>query len=148
MRIRKKKWGICAAVLLVFCVSATYGYFSDIVTVKNQIAVGDVNIILKEYEQTSGVESPYTNPKTVFPGDVVSKIPRITNEAQPCWIRAQISYMNDREELEGLSDDRTRGCEDRESKCVRCIGLWECEARSNPLNLDRKICEIYDAREE
>lgn len=109
MRIRKKKWGICAAVLLVLCVSATYGYFSDIVTVKNQIAVGDVNIILKEYEQTSGVESPYTNPKTVFPGDVVSKIPRITNEAQPCWIRAQISYMNDREELEGLSDDRIQG---------------------------------------
>ena len=42
----------------------------------------------------------YNNKGDVLPGAVVSKIPRITNRALPCWVRARILYTNDRKELE------------------------------------------------
>ena len=102
MRIRKKM--VLAAAGVILGISVTYGYFSDIVSVTNHISTGDVNIRLQEYQQKNGKEILYSNPKLVMPGDIVSKIPRISNLAEPCWIRAKISYENDRKELESLSD--------------------------------------------
>lgn len=109
MKIRKNRLAVCTAAMLIACVSATFGYFSDIVTVTNHIATGDVNISLKEYEVKEGTEISYTNSRIVLPGDVISKIPRITNHAMPCWIRARISYEQDKEELEGLSESNILG---------------------------------------
>lgn len=113
MKIRKKLMAVCAGAILITCVSAAYGYFSDIVTVTNHIATGDVNISLKEYEVKGGSDISYINPKCIMPGDVISKIPRITNHAMPCWIRARISYENDKAELEGLSDSNILGISDQ-----------------------------------
>ncbi|MDO4305694.1 MAG: TasA family protein [Eubacteriales bacterium] len=109
MKIRKKMMVAVLSAAIIAGISGTYGYFSDIVTVTNHIATGDVNISLKEYETKQGKETSYSNPKVVLPGDVISKIPRITNYAEPCWVRARISYENDREELEALSDDNLLG---------------------------------------
>lgn len=109
MKIPKKMVIAVLSASMIAGISGTYGYFSDIVTVTNHIATGDVNISLKEYEVKQGRETSYSNPKIVLPGDVISKIPRITNHAQPCWVRARISYENDNEELEALSDRNLLG---------------------------------------
>ncbi len=109
MKIRKRTMTALAAAAMLAGIAGTYGYFSDIVTVTNRIALGDVNISLNEYERKSGTEVSYTNPKVVLPGDVISKIPRITNHGEACWVRARIFYENDRKELEAFSDKNLMG---------------------------------------
>lgn len=108
-KIRKKL--IAAGIILFLLTGAAgaYAYFSDVVTVKNHISLGDVNIGLKEYELRDGEEVPYENDKMVSPGDSISKIPRITNFGEPCWIRARIAFGNSEEHLEGLSDENISG---------------------------------------
>lgn len=86
-----------------------YAYFEDSVTVTNHIKTGDVNIGISEYEIKNGREVPYENEKLVFPGDVLSKIPRITNYAEPCWIRARVEFGNSIPEQEGLSMENIKG---------------------------------------
>lgn len=89
--------------------SGAYGVFSDSVTVKNHVLTGDVNIDVKEYQKKHGKEFPYLNPKEIFPGDEISKIPRITNYGMPCWVRTKISFGNSEKEKEGLQDKNLKG---------------------------------------
>ena len=44
-----------------------------------------------------------------MPGDVVSKIPRIINAAQPCWVRVRVFCSDDGEDMEGLSYKEMKG---------------------------------------
>lgn len=83
---------------------AVYGSFSDSVKVNNHIAVGDVNIELEEYQKKGSTEVPYKKNQTILPGETHSKIPRITNYARPCWVRARICYENQKKEQEGFHD--------------------------------------------
>ena len=102
------KIAAAAAAMVFLGLTGAYGYFSDSLTVTNHIALGDVNIGLKEYQKKGSTEVLYTNPKTVIPGETISKIPRITNLAKPCWVRARITYKNDRKKeiiLEGFQDE-------------------------------------------
>lgn len=79
---------------------------------ENEITTGDAAITLVEYElDESGNERVYRDGKLVLPGQKVSKIVRIVNEAQPVWIRLQVTYEdaafdgNCRDELlEGIDD--------------------------------------------
>ena len=66
--------------------------FSGFCKNKNNLALGDVNISLKEYRRKNQREYPYQNPQIVLPGDTVSKIPRITNKAEPCWVRVWLGF--------------------------------------------------------
>lgn len=62
---------------------------------ENEITTGDVAISLAEYElDESGMEREYQDGKMVLPGQRVSKIVRIVNEAQPVWVRLQVRYEN------------------------------------------------------
>ena len=93
------KWilaGILTAGSIAMCVSA-YGKFSDSVTVTNHISTGDINISMKELEKKNGKEILYQNQKMVLPGDRISKIPRITNRSEPCWVRVKITYADNLE---------------------------------------------------
>ena len=98
---------VLAAALLG--ITGTYGYFSDTLKVTNHISLGDVNIGLQEFEKKGGIETPYQSPKTILPGEVLSKIPRITNYAMPCWVRARIFFENQNSEIEGLDDSMISG---------------------------------------
>lgn len=89
-----------------------YAYFEDSITVTNYIKTGDVNIGIQEYEIKNGREVLYENSKTIFPGDIISKIPRITNYAEPCWIRAKVSFENDKSEQDGFSSKNLLGISD------------------------------------
>ena len=100
------KWilaGILTAGSIAMCVSA-YGKFSDSVTVTNHISTGDINISMKELEKKNGKEILYQNQKMVLPGDRISKIPRITNRSEPCWVRVKITYADNLENRKGLKE--------------------------------------------
>ncbi len=60
----------------------------------NNISVGDISIALCEYEtDDDGAETEYRNPKRVLPGEIVSKTVRVTNLANPAWIRVKLTYL-------------------------------------------------------
>ena len=100
----RKRTKIAAGLLSlgILGTAGVYGYFSDTLQVVNHISVGDIKISVEEFEKKGTKEVPYSNKGEVLPGAVVSKIPRITNRALPCWVRARIVYANDQKELEGI----------------------------------------------
>ena len=107
----KKSVKILAGLLLTGVLStvAVYASFSDRLNVVNHIAVGDVNISISEYARKGKGEVKYSQPLEVLPGQSISKIPRIKNEALPCWIRARITYAGETGKLEGLKDENIGG---------------------------------------
>ena len=107
----RKRTKIAAGLLSlgILGTAGVYGYFSDTLQVVNHISVGDIKISVEEFEKKGTKEVPYSNKGEVLPGAVVSKIPRITNRALPCWVRARIVYANDQKELEGLDDTKLSG---------------------------------------
>lgn len=79
--------------LAIAGLGGTYAYYSDSITVENHIQLGDIDVSLAEYRiDTKGKEHLYEDNLLVMPGDIVSKIPRITCQAQPCYIRALITH--------------------------------------------------------
>ena len=104
--------GVLAAGSLAVC-AAAYGRFSDSVTVTNHISTGDINIALKELEKKDGREMAYQDRKIILPGDEISKIPRITNKSEPCWVRVKITYTDELEGLKGLDDTSLQGMSSR-----------------------------------
>ena len=104
--------GAAVAGSILACTVA-YARFSDSVTVTNHIAMGDINISLRELEKKDGREMKYQDRRIVLPGDEISKIPRITNRSEPCWVRVKISYTDDLEGLEGLDDRNLTGMSPR-----------------------------------
>lgn len=111
----RKKIKIAAGLLSlgILGVSGVYGYFSDTLQVVNHISVGDIKISVQEYEKKGTKEVPYKNTGEILPGAVISKIPKITNHALPCWVRARILYTNNQKELEGLDDTKLSGFSSR-----------------------------------
>ena len=65
--------------------------------------------IITEYEIKNGREVLYENHKTVFPGDEISKIPRIKNYANDCWVRVKMTYVNNLEGVLFIGDSITQG---------------------------------------
>lgn len=107
----KKRMRILAGALIAVILGAVwvYGAFSDKIEVINHISVGDINISITEYAQKGTGEVLYKTPENIVPGQKISKIPRITNYALPCWIRAKIVCDSDSETLEGLSEQNILG---------------------------------------
>lgn len=88
---------------------------SDSLTVENHIRTGDINIELKEYQiDENGKEQLYTFDDYVLPGDCISKIPRITNLAEPCYIRVLLTFPEpESSQIQGLSVEQLQGISDR-----------------------------------
>ena len=104
---RKMLVGILAALLCM--ATGAYGYFSDSLEIKNHITMGDIRINMTEFARKGNGEVKYRDPKYIFPGERISKIPRIKNRALPCWIRARISYGSDKDDVEMLSERNIEG---------------------------------------
>ena len=102
---------IIAGLLVTGIISAVgvYASFSDKMDVVNHISMGDINISVSEYAKKGNSEVTYRAPSEILPGQVISKIPRIKNEALPCWIRARITYTGENEQIEGLKDENING---------------------------------------
>lgn len=88
----------------VFWTGMIYAYINDSVTVTNKLSLGDVNIQLEEYEIKNGKEIKYINQKMVLPGETISKIPRIYNNGEDCWVRTKIDYSETINNSENFSD--------------------------------------------
>lgn len=72
---------------------------------ENHISTGDVSVSLAEYElDDHGREVPYQDQKVVLPGQWISKIVRITNEANDAWLRAKVVFWSE-EGVCDISDD-------------------------------------------
>ena len=104
---RKMLVGILAALLCM--ATGAYGYFSDSLEIKNHITMGDIRINMTEFARKGNGEVKYRDPAYIFPGERISKIPRIKNRALPCWIRAHISYGSDKDDMEMLSEHNIEG---------------------------------------
>ena len=68
-----------------------------------------VDIDLTEYQEGDNGREAYEDFKVVLPGDLISKIPTVTNKGEPCWLRAKIAYGNTSDTLDGFSDDNISG---------------------------------------
>lgn len=93
-----------------------YAAFVDSIAIDSSIQMGLVNIDLKEYQEdkSSGKLVDYVNgtanePKIVLPAEQISKIPKVTNKGEDCYLRASFTYSGATDELEGLSDDDLTG---------------------------------------
>ena len=85
--MRGKKWiAVGSLCMLLFSAQGTYAWYQSSVSVQNHIRTGDVNIGIQEYEEDAGREvlCSGTEGRTVLPSQRISKIPRITNYAEPC----------------------------------------------------------------
>ena len=90
----------CAAASLLLGISGTYAYYRSSTETINKIAVGDVNIGIQEYEEDEEGEKKYEGPEggIVLPSQVISKIPRITNYAEPCYVRVKPVFAGEEPE--------------------------------------------------
>ena len=95
--VMKRKIAIAAGILVtaVSTISGSYAYYQDSVTVTNHISTGDVNIGIQEYEKDGDTEKVYEGPADgiVLPSQSISKIPRITNYAETCYIRVKTTLF-------------------------------------------------------
>lgn len=66
-------------------------------SVTNYLSTGIVDIELEEYQIQDGKEEAYEDVKDILPGQVISKIPRIHNAGNDCYIRVKL-------ELEGMEE--------------------------------------------
>ena len=106
----KKKYmmAACACMSCVLLGSGTYVYARPETSVTNHFSTGVVDINLDEYELTAnGGEEPfrdYTGKKgenpLIMPGDDISKIPRITNDGNDCYVRAKLEFSGTDVDLE------------------------------------------------
>ncbi|MFQ7290171.1 MAG: hypothetical protein ACLRPV_15470 [Lacrimispora saccharolytica] len=117
--MKRKRW-IAAGIIstCLFGVSGTYAYYQDTVSVRNHISTGDINIGIQEYEVKDGKESLYADPdgRLVLPSQKISKIPRITNYAQPCYVRVKIACTGEmlvlsEQDISGMSEEWIRAGE-------------------------------------
>ena len=95
--MKKIRYCLIAAASFLLIAGTIYAAYTSTVSVVNHVETGDVNIGIREYMVRGGTETVYKEPASVMPGDVISKIPRITNLADPCWVRARISIQKNGE---------------------------------------------------
>lgn len=69
-------------------------------SVTNHISTGIVDIELEEYQIQDGKEEAYEDVKDILPGQVISKIPRIRNDGNDCYIRVKLELEGTEESIE------------------------------------------------
>lgn len=83
-----------------------YGMVS--VDVTNEFETGIVDIRIKEYQIENDKEVEWVDNPTILPGQKISKIPRIYNDGNDCYIRVKITFRGTSElndaNLSGISD--------------------------------------------
>ncbi|HIR94015.1 MAG TPA: hypothetical protein IAB98_11420 [Candidatus Egerieimonas intestinavium] len=72
---------------------------SEPLTIENRIVLDKVEISLQEFQRQGEELIPWENPGQIYPGQVVSKIPVITNLGAPCYLRVRVSFSGSEEQL-------------------------------------------------
>ena len=94
-------------------ISGIYAFTNiSVLNVTNEVNTGAVKISLNEYTVENGNESLYNQSEDiVFPGQIISLIPRISNLGDSSYIRAKIGYLSEDAEIK-LSDANIEGMSD------------------------------------
>lgn len=78
---------------LTATVTMAQAFYADSLSINNQLVMGEVDVVLKQYEK--GEDGEILMPqedRIVLPGEEVSQIPRITNKSEPCFVRVFLSF--------------------------------------------------------
>ncbi|MBS6194407.1 MAG: hypothetical protein KH828_02335 [Clostridiales bacterium] len=89
---RKKK--MILALGAAFLISGVSVSALQEVSVLLQASSSKVEVHLEEFMMKNGEEVFWEDGQTVLPGGVLSKIPRIFNEGEPCYVRAAVEFEN------------------------------------------------------
>lgn len=104
----KKKIFILFLCLCVAMFSSGLIYGMTSVEVTNEFETGIVDIRIKEFQKVGDKEVDWEDNPLILPGQEVSKIPRIFNDGNDCYIRAKITFRGttevDESDLKGISD--------------------------------------------
>lgn len=106
---------ILAGAAAVLCTGTAAAAVSQVSTVE-LLSTGKVDIRLEELTRESGELSVWQDGIAVMPGMEISKIPRISNEAEDCYVRALVEFAGGEDsgqtlnvtDLYGISDDWIR----------------------------------------
>lgn len=110
MKIKKIGLLCMAVASAVLCICGGSGiYAMPSASVTNHFSTGIVDIHLKEFQlDKDGKEMAWTDNPIILPGTKISKIPRIYNDGNDCYVRAKVSFQNanglDQDDLYGISD--------------------------------------------
>lgn len=75
---------------------------------ENEITTGDIAISIAEYEiNDDGEEEEYRDGACILPGQRISKIVRITNEAEDAWIRVKVDYGAENTDTDHIDTDNS-----------------------------------------
>lgn len=98
---------------IVFVGSAFAAAQSAVTSVVNELDTGVIDISLKEYMlDENGKEVAWKDQTAIMPGDFISKIPKITNKAMDCWVRAKVKLTSKSQYADSLSLDNIEGISD------------------------------------
>lgn len=81
------------------CGSGAYVLAMTETSVTNPFTTGVVDIKLNEYQMSDGEEIPYEDVKDILPGQTISKIPRIHNFGNDCYVRAKVTMEGTEETI-------------------------------------------------
>lgn len=88
---KKKLFTLLFSLLFMFSFCGSiYGLVS--VSVQNDFETGIVDISIAEYMMDGQKEVTWEDNPLVLPGAIISKIPRITNDGNNCYVRAKITF--------------------------------------------------------
>ena len=105
----KRKWKVAGiTALLLLLTGGTVWAFSE-VSLLVQAVSGKVDVKLEEFTVENGKRVPWKEDQMVLPGGVVSKIARISNEGEECYIRASVIFGSERETGNKLARENLTG---------------------------------------
>ena len=91
--IKRKLIVILLCLSMLVCGSGLiYGMATT--SVINEFETGIVDIGLNEYQIVDGKEEDWSDGPLIMPGDTVSKIPRIDNDGNDCYVRVKITFRD------------------------------------------------------
>lgn len=106
--MEKKKLFICLICLsALMCGSGSLMLAMPETSVTNNFTTGIVDIELDEYQMKDGKEGPYADAEDILPGQAISKIPRIHNAGNDCYVRAKLTLQGTEQDIGvfGMGED-------------------------------------------
>ena len=101
--IDKKRGLIAVTIALLLAGMSVYGAVRTSTGVKNTFSTGGVNIEIASYQEKNGEEVPIEGKTVVdYYGDV-SYIPRVTNKAEGCYIRVDVTAETETQQIDILN---------------------------------------------
>lgn len=98
---------------IMFVCSAFAAAQSAVTSVINELQTGIIDISLEEYMlDENGKEVAWKEQRHIMPGDSISKIPKITNKAMDCWVRAKVKVSSKLQKVDSLSLEQIEGISD------------------------------------